>query len=170
MTYQIIDTHNQNYIAAQPHGGGPTLYDDPNPHALTLAESQSLSAGHHLAGVAMNGRSALSRAQQSDTAITHAQAFLIASAPVLGALGAVTSGFVLLGWLVAGGPAIVWIGVELLLFGVAAFVTLGRHRRAGLEHTPAGVERHEIDARARIAMHIVDRHCEMVERLKGVRQ
>ena len=137
--------------------------------APAMWELFALPAGW-LESVAMNGRTALSRAQQSDTAITHAQAFLIASAPILGALGAITTGFVLLGWLVAGGPALVWIGVELLLFGVASFVTLGRHRRTGLEHTSAGVERHEIDARARIAMHIVDRHCEMVERLKGVRQ
>lgn len=139
-------------------------------HALTVAEGQAIAGGQHLANLAMTGRTAHSRADQSDTAITHSTAFLIASAPVVGALFMLTTGICLLGWLVAGGPGVVWIGVELLLLGGAAFVALNRQRRAGLDHTPAGVERHEISERAKVAMFAIDRHAEMLERVKGVRK
>ncbi|MEZ4865320.1 MAG: hypothetical protein R3C14_28685 [Caldilineaceae bacterium] len=139
-------------------------------HEITTAEAQLMSSGHHLANVALSGRSGLSRAQQEDTAVTHAAAHLVASAPVVVALLASTTGIVLLGYLVMGGSFGVWFGVELVIVGLGALVALVRSRRAGLEHTPAGVERHEIDQRAAVAMHAIDRHCEMVERLKGVRQ
>ena len=143
---------------------------DEERHDLTPAQSQALAGGQHMANLAMSGRGVNSRALQNDSAITHSTAFLIASAPVVGSLGLVTSGFVLLGWLVAGGPAVLWVGLDLLILGASAFVALGKQRRAGLDHTPAGVERHDISERARVAMHVVDRHCEMVERLKGVRK
>lgn len=139
-------------------------------HELTVADGHAIAGGQQLANLAMSGRTALSRAAQSDTAITHSTAFLIASAPVVGALTMLTTGFCLLGWLVAGGPAVVWIGVELLVLGGAAFVALNRQRRAGLDHTPAGVERHEITVRGQVAMHAIDRHAEMLERIKGVRK
>lgn len=150
-------------------------YDDANNFLPVLQgevidEERHAPTWQHLANVAMSGRGLASRAQQSDTAITHSTAFLIASAPVVGSLGLVTSGLCLMGWLVAGGPAVLWVSVELLLLGASAFVALGKQRRAGLEHTPAGVERHDISERAKVAMHVVDRHCEMVERLKGVRK
>ena len=143
---------------------------DEERHDLTPAQAQALAGGQHLANVAMSGRGVNSRAQQSDTAITHSTAFLIASAPVVGSLGLVTSGLCLMGWLVAGGPAVLWVSVELLILGASAFVALGKQRRAGLDHTPAGVERHDITERSRVAMFAIDRNCEMVERLKGVRK
>lgn len=143
---------------------------DEERHDLTPAQAQALAGGQHLADLAMSGRGVNSRALQNDSAITHSTAFLIASAPVVGSLGLVTSGLCLMGWLVAGGPAVLWVSVELLILGASAFVALGKQRRAGLDHTPAGVERHDISERARVAMHVVDRHCEMVERLKGVRK
>ena len=145
------------------------IVDEPS-NDITPAQAQALAGGQHLANLAMSGRGVNSRAQQSDTAITHSTAFLIASAPVVGSLALVTSGLVLLGWLVAGGPAVLWIGIDVLLLGASAFVALGKQRRAGLDHTPAGVERHDISERARVAMFVVDRNCEMVERLKGVRK
>lgn len=137
---------------------------------ITAAEAQLITGGQQLAGYAMAGRSGHSRAQQTDTALTHARAHLVASAPVVGGLLVTTTGLILLGWLLAGGSLVIWISIELVLVGAGAVVALNRSRRAGLEHTPAGVERHEIDARARVAMYAVDRHCEMVERLKGVRE
>ena len=147
---------------------GEIIADDS--HALSQAEALALAGGQQFAGLAMAGRSGLSRAQQTDTAITHAQAHLLAAAPSVAALAMVTSGLVLLGFLVAGGPVAVWIGVELAVLGAAAFATLSRQRRTGLEFTPAGVERRDIDKRAEVAMFVVDRHCEMVERIKGVRK
>lgn len=155
-----------NYLPAVQY----EVIDDHDTHALTVAEGQAIAGGQQLAQLAMSGRTAHSRAAQTDTAITHSQAFLIASAPVVGALFLLTTGFCLLGWLVAGGPGVVWVGLELLILGGAAFVALGRQRRAGLDHTPAGVERHEISERARVAMHAIDRHAEMLERVKGVRK
>lgn len=139
-------------------------------HEITTAEAQLMTGSQQLAGVALAGRSGHSRAQQSDTAITHAHAHLLASAPVVGSLLVTSTGLVLLGWLLAGGSLLIWISIELVLVGAGAVVALNRSRRAGLEHTPAGVERHEIDARAKVAMYAVDRHCEMIERLKGVRE
>lgn len=138
--------------------------------AITAAEAQVMTGGQQLANVALAGRSGQSRAQQSDTAITHANAHLLASAPVVAALIVTSSGLVLIGWLVAGGPVLIWIGLELLIVGAGSVVALTRSRRAGLEHTPAGVERHEIDARVQVAKYAIDRHCEMVERLRGVRE
>ncbi|MEZ4684157.1 MAG: hypothetical protein R2932_59100 [Caldilineaceae bacterium] len=138
--------------------------------AIGAVEAQVMAGGQQLANLALAGRTAHSRAQQSDTAITHAQAHLIASAPVVAGLAVTSSGLVLLGWLAVGGPALAWIGLELLIVGAGAVVALTRSRRAGLEHTPAGVERHEIDARVKVAIHAIDRHCEMVERLRGGRE
>ena len=77
------------------------IVDDQN-HALSQAEAAALAGGQQFAGLAMAGRSGLSRAQQTDTAITHAQAHLLAAAPTVAALAMVTSGLVLLGFLVAG--------------------------------------------------------------------
>ncbi|MCB0189857.1 MAG: hypothetical protein KDE31_36545, partial [Caldilineaceae bacterium] len=54
--------------------------------AITAAEAQVMTGGQQLANVALAGRSGQSRAQQSDTAITHANAHLLASAPVVAAL------------------------------------------------------------------------------------
>lgn len=141
----------------------------PDDHAITLPDAQVMAGGQQLANIALSGRTAHSRAQQEDTAITHAQAHLIAAAPVIGGLALTSSGLLLLGWLLAGGPVVVWIALELAILGGGAIVALTRSRRAGLEHTPAGVERHDIDARMAVAMHAIDRHCEMVERIKGVR-
>jgi hypothetical protein len=138
--------------------------------SITSAEAQLMTSGHHLANVALSGRSAQSRAEQSDTALTHAKAHLVASAPLIASLVATTTGLVLLGWLIAGGSAAIWISVELLIAGAGSVVALARSRRAGLDHTPAGVERHEIDARAKVAMYAIDRHLESMERLKGVRR
>ena len=138
--------------------------------AITTAEAQLMAGGHQLAGAAMAGRSGHSRAEQSDTAVTHAQAHLVASAPVIASLLATSTGLVLLAWLMAGGPFVAWIGVELVIVGAGSVVAFNRSRRAGLEHTPAGVERHEIDARAQVAMYAIDRHLESMERLKGVRK
>jgi hypothetical protein len=138
--------------------------------SITSAEAQLMTSGHHLANVALSGRSAQSRAEQSDTALTHAKAHLVASAPLIASLVATTTGLVLLGWLIAGGSASIWISVELLIAGAGSVIALARSRRGGLDHTPAGVERHEIDARSKVAMHAIDRHCEMVERMKGVRK
>jgi hypothetical protein len=134
-----------------------------------VIEAAMIDHGQRLAGIALNGHTTQSRAAQSDTAITHAQAHLIATLPAVGAVVAITTGLVLIAGLALGGPVIVWIGLELAIFGVGALVVLTRGRRQGLEHTPAGVERHEIDARARIAMHAIDRHCEALERVRGVR-
>ncbi len=138
--------------------------------AITTAEAQLMTSSHQLAHLAIDGRSGLSRAQQTDTALTHAQAHLVASAPVIGALLATTTGLVLLGWLLAGGSLGIWISIELVIVGAGSVVALQRSRRAGLEHTPAGVERHEIDARAQVAMYAINRHCEMVEKRWGVRE
>ena len=143
---------------------------DDSTHDLTPAQSQALADGQHLANVAMSGRGVNSRALQNDTAVSHAVAHLIVAAPVVGSLALVTSGLVLLGWLVAGGPVALWIGVDVLLLGGSSFVALSKQRRAGLEHTPAGVERHDIDVRGQVAMYAIDRNCEMVERLRGVRK
>lgn len=129
-----------------------------------------MTSGHQLANVALSGRTAHSRAEQSDTAITHAQAHLVASAPVIASLLATSTGLVLLAWLMAGGPFVVWVGVELVIVGAGSVFALNRSRRDGLNHTPAAVEKHEIDQRAEIARFAIDRHCEMVERLKGVRK
>lgn len=160
-----MNTQPTSYVPALV---GEIVEDDHQ--AITTMETQLMTGGQQLAHVAMAGRSGHSRAQQSDTAITHAQAHLIASAPIVGGLVVTTTGLVLLGWLIAGGPALVWIGVELLIVGAGSVAALARSRRAGLEHTPAGVERHEIDARVQVAIHAIDRHCEMVERLRGVRE
>lgn len=163
LTYhEVIDVRSQTYV--------PALTGEIVDPDLTASESQALAGGQQFASLALAARSGHSRAEQNDTAITHATAHLIASAPVVVAVGSIVTGFVLLGWLVAGGSAVLWIGVELAIFGVGAAVVLLRSRRAGLEHTPAGVERYEIDARAKVAMYVVDRHCELVERLKGVRK
>lgn len=157
-------------IERPPNFVAPLMGEIVDNHELTVAEGQAIAGGQQLANLAMSGRTGLSRAAQSDTAITHSQAFLIASAPVVGSLCLLTTGFCLLGWLVAGGPAVVWIGAELLILGAAAFVALNKQRRAGLEHTPAGVERHEITVRGQVAMYAIDRHAEMLERIKGVRK
>lgn len=156
---------NESYLPAL---RGEIVEDDHN--AITTAEAQLMTSGHQLANVALTGRSGHSRAEQSDTALTHAQAHLVASAPVVGGLVITTSGLVLLGWLLAGGSVALWISIELVIVGAGSVIALQRSRRAGLEHTPAGVERHEIDARSRVAMYAIDRHCAMVERLKGVRR
>lgn len=146
------------------------IVDSHHHHELTVAEGNAIAGGQQLANLAMSGRTALSRAMQNDTAITHSLAFTIAATPQVAALAMLTTGFCLLGWLVAGGPAVVWLGVELLVLGSTAFVALNRQRRAGLDHTPAGVERHEITVRGQVAMHAIDRHAEMLERIKGVRK
>ena len=137
---------------------------------ITGAEAQLIAGGHQLANVALSGRSGHSGAQQQDTAITHSVGHLIAAAPVVASVLVTSTGLVLLGWLALSGPILAWIGVELAIVGTGSAVALIRSRRAGLEHTPAGVERHEIDARAEVAKYAVSRHCEMVERLKGVRE
>ncbi|MCB1452106.1 MAG: hypothetical protein KDJ43_00545 [Rhizobiaceae bacterium] len=138
-------------------------------HALTAPDAAAIAGGQQLANLALSGRAG-SRAQQSDTAVSHAHAHLIASAPVVGGLVVTSSGLVLLGWLIAGGPLVLWIALQLAVVGAGAVVALTRSRRAGLEHTPAGVERHEIDARVKVAMYAIDRSCEMVERIRGVRE
>ena len=159
-------TNHQSYLPAV--SGEIVPQDQPN--AITAAEAQLIGGGQQLATVALSERSGHSRAQQHDTAITHSIGHLIASMPVIAALLTTTTGLVLLGWLLVGGSKLLWLGVELALVGAGSVVALTRSRRAGLAHTPAGVERHEIDARAEVAKHAVDRHCEMVERLKGVRE
>lgn len=159
MNEQNYYTDNQSYI--------PVLHSETA--AITAPEVELFNGGHQLAGVALAGRTAHSRSQQSDTAVSHARAHLIASAPVVGALTVTSSGLVLLGWLLAGGPMLVWLGVDLLIVGIGSVIALTRSRRLSLEHSPAGVERRDIDARAQIAMYAIDRHCEMVERLKGGR-
>ena len=137
---------------------------------ISHTEVQLIGEGHQLANSALSGRSGLSRAQQQDTAITHSVGHLIASVPVILALLAITTGLVLIGRLLLGGSWVIWIGAELLLAGAGSVLALNRSRRASLEHTPAGVERHEIDARVEVAKYAIDRHCAMVERLKGVRE
>lgn len=165
LTTSAAEAMPTNYVPALV---GEIVEDDPQ--AITMAEAQLMAGGQQLANLALAGRTAHSRAQQSDTAITHAQAHLWASLPVIGGLAITTTGIVLIGWLIAGGSLLGWIGLELLIVGAGSVVALTRSRRTGLEHTPAGVERHEIDARVRVAMYAVDRHCEMVERIKGLRQ
>lgn len=154
-----------NYVPALT---GEIVVDDNQ--AITANEAHVMAGGQQLANLALAGRTARSAATQNDNAVSHAKAHLIASAPVVAGLAVTSTGLVLIGWLIAGGPALAWISVELLIVGAGAVVVLNRSRRAGLEHTPAGVERHEIDARVQVAIHAIDRHCEMVERLRGVRE
>lgn len=164
MSKQNYYTTNQAYV---PMVVGEVVDDPTLPPA---AEAQLMAGGQHLASTALAGRQPHSHAEQHDSAVSHAQAHLMVSAPIIGGLVITSTGLVLLGWLIAGGPILIWIGVELLIAGAGAVVALSRSRRAGLEHTPAGVERHEIDARRQVAMYAINRHCEMVERIKGVRE
>ena len=136
---------------------------------MTVEQAALLAQGRGLAETAMSGHIAQSRAGQTDTAVSHAQGHLIAAIPQVLAIGATVTGLVLIAGLLAGGPVVLWIGIEIGIFGIGALVVLLRGRREGLQHTPAGVERHEIDARTQIAMHAIDRHCEALERIKGVR-
>ena len=155
-----------NYVPALQ---GEIVQEDDH-QAITTAEVALMAGGHQLAGAAMAGRTGHSRAEQSDTAVSHSIAHLIASAPVVGSLLATTTGLMLLGWLLAGGPAVLWISIELVIVGAGAIVALNRSRRIGLEHSPGGVERYEIDARVEVAKFAIDRHLEAMERLKGVRK
>jgi hypothetical protein len=154
-----------NYVPALT---GEIVSADRDP--ITSAEAQLMQQGRGLAEIAMSGHIGQSRADQSDTAVTHAQAHLIAALPQVLAIGGVVTGLVMIAGLSVGGSAWLWIGIEIGVFGIGALIALVRGRREGLQHTPAGVERHEIDARTQIAMFAIDRHCEALERLKGVRE
>lgn len=161
-----INRYNAGLAFVEP----PTVEIVGGPHEhMSQTEAALIAQGQGLANIAINGHMSQSRANQTDTAITHAQAHLIASLPTVGAVAGIVTGIVIVAGLLAGGPVVLWVGVELVAFGIGALVVLLRSRQAGLEHTPAGVERHEIDAKVKIAIHAIDRHSEALERIRGIR-
>jgi hypothetical protein len=104
--------------------------------------------------------------RSDDTAVTQAYASLIYSAAYGFAAALITAGMVLILWIKygvageGGDYALLW----LLLWGISILVALIINRLQGLKYSSSGIARHEIDSRERIAMYIVDKHIELIEK------
>ena len=133
---------------------------------LSDQDRSILSSSVHAAGEMISRRQMSHIVRSDDTAVTQAYASLIYSAAYGFAAALITGGMVLILWIkygVAGEGsdyALLW----LLLWGISILVALIINRLQGLKYSSAGIARHEIDSRERIAMYVVDKHVELIEK------
>ncbi len=150
-----------NFVAAAP------AVRDPVP--LSPIEGEIIARGSQFAGQLMTTRAPAADIQTHDSAMTHAKASLLYSAAYSAPAALITAGLLLTIWLYRGGPGGPYFFAGLIVWGIAFMVALYGNRAQGLYHSASGIAHHEIDDRTKVAMHAIDRHCELLEKRWSLR-
>ena len=141
-----------------------TMYVPGRGSAELLPTEQALLGNVvNAAGTVMANRQESHVARSEDTALTNAFASLFYSLAYSIAGAAITGGLLLLLLFFIGGDEEVYMVVFFILWGLCLLGALAYNRWQGLWFSPAGLQHHEIDSRERIALHIVDRHIDLLE-------
>lgn len=150
-----------NYVQALPR--------EREPMPLSPIEGEIIARGSQFAGQLMTTRTPAADIQTHDSAMTHAKASLLYSVAYSAPAAMITAGLLLIIWMYRGGPSGVYFFVGLIVWGIAFMVALYGNRAQGLYHSASGIAHHEIDDRTKVAMHAIDRHCELLEKRWSLR-
>lgn len=120
--------------------------------------------------------------RHQDDAITNAKASLLYSKAIILVVSIGITAILFLVYLDQGGDLGIYFGIELVSLSGAALVALLYNRHQGLHHSASGiahaelrtqtkianrhaeVQEYEIDSRERIALHMIDKHAELIEK------
>lgn len=137
-------------------------------HELTNSEQAMLGQAVDAAGNMIAHRQMTHIARSEDNAVTGAVASLIYSAAYGVAAAIITTGMLILAWLLIGGDSILYVLIGLILWGICILVSLMINRWQGLWFSPTGLGHHEIESREHVAIHAIDRHVQLIEKRWGI--
>ena len=143
----------QTYVPAEPYA-----------HPLTTTEQGVLSTAVTAAGQVMAQRQMAHLSRNDETPITNALASIIYSLAYSAAGWLITAGLLFVIYHLIGGEKGIYLLILFIVWGCCLLGALYFNRRQGLWFSPAGLDHHEIDSRERIALHVIDRHIELIEK------
>jgi hypothetical protein len=141
-------------------------------HDLTMNEQAILGQSVHAAGDMIARRQMGHLVRSEDSAVTVALGNLIYSGAYAVAALLITAGIFLMAWLGSGQDGNGWhyFVAWLVAWGVCILIALAVNKWQGLHHSSTGIAHHEIRSRERMAMYIVDRHIELIEKKWGLEE
>ena len=140
----------------------------PTPNQTTVIQGGSgmgemMAASGQIVGTLMS-HDPHGQTVQNDNAITHAKASLLYSGAHIVAFLVVIVAVMMLAYPVVGGNFRTYATVGMLLFGLAGFGALLWNRHQGLHHSATGIAHADIQSRERVAIHLIDRQFDVVEK------
>lgn len=141
-----------------------------HPHELTRDESELLGVSTRMAGEIMSRRQMNALVRSDDSAVTHATGSLIYSLAFIPIMALVTGAMMLFACWALDGDGWLFFMLWLFVWGLSCLGALLLNRRLGLRYSAGGIAHAEIESRERVALYVVDRHIEMLERKMGLRQ
>jgi len=154
---QPIQAYRQNYVPTYQQG------------ALTRDESELLGVSTRMAGEIMSHRQMTHHVRSDDIAVTHAKGSLLYSLAFIPIIALVTGAFMLLATWAFDADGWPMFLLWLLIWGVACLAAMVINRQQGLHFSSAGLGHHEIESRENVALYIVDKHVELLEKKWGVK-
>lgn len=147
--------------------------------ALTPAETSMIGQTQQAVGAMMQwtpqSTPDTSHTRQVDSAVTVAQASIIAARSVIVVHGVTTLAMIALAWRVVGGPLGVWALGWLVIWGGISQYALIQNRKQGLHHSSTGIAHHALDNQAveisekyQTARYAINRTFEFVERQRAI--
>jgi hypothetical protein len=131
---------------------------------LTTTEQNLLSQATQAVSHLITHRQPDHLSKSDDTALTHALGSLVYSIPYLLVAAVITGGILFLSLLIFGGDERFYLLLWLILWGACALHYLTKNREVGLSHSAAGIALEEIESRERLAMYVIDKHLELIEK------
>jgi len=157
-------------VQTQPVRAYPETFVQPYPqNHLTRDELDLLGTSTRMAGEIMVHRQMTHHVRSDDTAVTHAAGSLLYSVAFVPVIAIVTGSFMMLATWAFDADGWPMFLLWLLLWGSSCLVALVINRQQGLHFSSAGLGHHEIESREHVAMYIVDKHVELLEKRWGVK-
>jgi hypothetical protein len=149
---QPVVARRETYLPARP-------YTD-----ISMTEQSIISTAITGSAQVMAQRQMAHLSRNDETPITNALASIIYSLAYSAAGWLITGALLFLAYNIIGGDKGIYVLILFLVWGCCLLGALYLNRRQGLWFSPAGLDHHEIDSRERIAMHVIDRHIDLIEK------
>lgn len=136
---------------------------------ITQSERDVLGQVVNAAGEIMSHRQMTHHVRSDDTAVTHAAGSLLYSVAFVPVVAIVTGAFMMLATWAFDADGWPMFLLWLLLWGISCLLALIINRQQGLHFSSAGLGHHELESREHVAMYIVDRHIDLLEKKWGLK-
>ena len=154
--YQPVTAYRETYV--QPYTQGE----------LTRQEQELLQVSTRMAGEIMSHRQMTHHVRSDDSAITHSLGSLIYSFAYVPIIAIITGALMMLATWAFEGDGWPMFLLWLLVWGVGCLWVTFHNREQGLRYSSAGIAMKEIESRENVAMYVIDRHVELLEKKWGV--
>jgi hypothetical protein len=150
--YHPVVARRDSYLPARP-------YPD-----ISMTEQGIISTAINGSAQVMAQRQMAHLSRNDETPITNALASILYSLAYSAAGWLITGALLLLAYTIIGGDEAIYVLILFVVWGCCLLGALYLNRRQGLWFSPAGLDHAEIQSRERIAMHVINRHIDLIEK------